>query len=154
MPLIDISLMLILVLQASSAPQSKPYSSKPQPVHSWDLSMDSSEANQEAKKLLGDCGDARTQDVMNACFRLDFEAVDTQLNRDYHRYSKFLGTNGRASLQRIEWIWLQYRDMQCKAVAAQVEGGSLQPTEFYACMSDVTQQRIRDMKSAYGEIGK
>ena len=43
------------------------------PEHSWDIFMNLPEAQDAASKLLGHCGDAATQDVMNACFALEFE---------------------------------------------------------------------------------
>jgi uncharacterized protein YecT (DUF1311 family) len=79
------------------------------PTHSWDLLMNSSEAKEAAAKLLGHCGDAQTQDVMNACFALEFKNADQQMNSSYRSILKQLDRDDQQLVRTAQRAWLQYR---------------------------------------------
>jgi hypothetical protein len=61
------------------------------PEHSWDVLMNMPEAKDAAGKLLGHCGDAETQDVMNACFALEFDNANRENEFDLGSKAKPTG---------------------------------------------------------------
>ncbi len=120
------------------------------PAHSWDVLMDQPEAKEAAKPLIGHCGDAQTQDVMNACFALTFENADQQMNAVYRATLKDLDNDGRQHVRAAQLAWLRYRDLHCEAVGnVRVGGGSLEPTEVLSCKADLTEARTKQIQSDY-----
>jgi uncharacterized protein YecT (DUF1311 family) len=112
------------------------------PVHAWDVMMDQPEAKAAAKALIGHCGDAQTQDVMNACYALMFENADQQMNSVYRATMKELDADGRQHVRAAQLAWLRYRDRHCEAVGdIRVGVGSLEPTEVFGCKADLAEAR-------------
>ena len=111
--------------------------------------MNQPEARNAAKKLLGHCGDADTQDVMNACFYLEFLDRDQKLNSAYAGLMKKLEPNMQRRVRDAQRAWLRYRELHCSAVGALWEGGSVQPTQIYACKSGLTSARMKEIKADY-----
>jgi uncharacterized protein YecT (DUF1311 family) len=123
---------------------------KPQkPSHSWDVLMDQPEARNAAKRLVGHCGDAETQDVMNSCFYIEFLNSDHAMNSAYAVLMKKLDPDMQKRVRDAQLAWVRYRDLQCSAVGALWEGGSIQPTQVYACKSGLTSDRVKEIKTAY-----
>jgi uncharacterized protein YecT (DUF1311 family) len=120
------------------------------PEHSWDVFMDAPEAKDAASKLLGHCGDAETQDVMNACFALEFENANAQMNSALEAMLKQLEANERSGVQAAQRAWSQYRDLHCEAVGTiRVGGGSLEPTEVAICKANLTRARTKEINDSY-----
>jgi len=138
-----------LAMQTANTPRTKPYSSQKQPLHSWDVFMASPGAIAAAKELKGDCGDAETQDVMNACFEATYAKADADLHAKYEHYLKVTSGATRNDLIAAQAGWLKYRDAQCKAVADQELGGSIQPTMYYDCMQAITIKRQQELETDF-----
>ena len=120
------------------------------PKHSWDVFMNTPEAKDAASKLLGHCGDAETQDVMNACFALEFESANAQMNSTLEAMLKQLEANERSSVQAAQKAWSQYRDLHCQTVGTiRVGGGSLEPTEVDFCKAELTRARTKEINDSY-----
>jgi uncharacterized protein YecT (DUF1311 family) len=135
--------------QSSNPPANKPYSSQKQPIRSWDVFMASPEAQAAAEELHGNCGDANNQATMNACFLAEYAKADASLHKIYDLHLKQLKGSDLSSLIRVQSLWLQYREAQCKLESAQVEGGSLQPTIYFSCMQSKTAARQKEIESNY-----
>ena len=45
--------------------------------------------------------------------------------------------------------WVEYRDAQCRAVASQYEGGSLQPVLFLTCRLELTNVRLEYVRQLF-----
>jgi uncharacterized protein YecT (DUF1311 family) len=121
------------------------------PTHAWDVFMNTPQAKEAAGKLLGHCGDAETQDVMNACFAMEFKNADMEMNSAYQLTLKRLDREDQEQVRAAQRAWLQYRDLHCKAVGSlQAGGGSLEPTEILSCRSDVTKERTKEIQNGYG----
>ena len=117
--------------------------------------MNTPEAKDAATKLLGHCGNAETQDVMNACFALEFENANQEMNSTLKATLKQLDTKDQASARAAQRAWLQYRELHCQAVGAiHVGGGSLEPTEVNACKADLTKARTKEVKDSYRVPGQ
>jgi uncharacterized protein YecT (DUF1311 family) len=120
------------------------------PVHAWDVMMDQPEAKEAAKALIGHCGDAQTQDVMNACYALMFENADQRMNAVYRATMKELDADARQHVRAAQLAWLKYRDLHCEAVGdVRVGVGSLEPTEVFSCKADLTEARTKQIQSDY-----
>ena len=120
------------------------------PTHSWDVLMNRSEAKEAASKLIGHCGDAETQDVMNACFAMEFKNADKEINSVYQAVLSHLEREDRERVRLAQRAWLRYRDLHCEAVGSiQAGGGSLEPTEVFGCKADVTKARTKETQNAY-----
>ncbi len=125
------------------------------PAHSWDVLMNRPEAKDAASKLVGHCGDAETQDVMNACFALEFKNANRQMNSTLEVTLKQLDARDQASVRAAQKAWSQYRDLHCQAVGAiQVGVGSMEPTEINTCKADLTRARIKEIGDSYRVPGK
>jgi uncharacterized protein YecT (DUF1311 family) len=120
------------------------------PVHSWDVLMGQPEARKAAKRLVGHCGNAQTQDVMNACFAIEFENADQQMNQNYRATLHKLDGSEQQQVRAAQRAWLRYRDLHCGAVGTlQAGGGSLEPTEVFSCKADLTKARTKEIETAY-----
>ncbi len=112
--------------------------------------MNLPEAKDAGSKLLGHCGDAETQDVMNACFALEFDNANREMNSTLEIMLKQLDASERASVRAVQRAWMQYRDLHCQAVGAiRVGGGSLEPTELNICKADLTKARTKEINDSY-----
>jgi len=78
--------------------------------------MNAPEAREEAHKLLGYCGGAETQDVMNACYSIEFKNSEEQLNSTYQATLKRLDQDDREPVRVAQRAWLRYRELHCQAV--------------------------------------
>lgn len=120
------------------------------PEHSWDVLMNMPEAKDAASRLLGHCGDAETQDVMNACFALEFDNANREMNSTLEAVLKQLDTNEQSGVRAAQKAWMQYRDLHCQTVGAiRVGVGSLAPTEVNTCKADLTKARTREINDDY-----
>ena len=133
----------VCLLACASAQESK------KPVHSWDVFMNQPEAREAARRFLGHCGDAETQDVMNACFALEFKNADERMNVTYKATLQNLDKAERLRVEEAQKAWLHYRELHCGAVGALWEGGSLQPTQFFACNASLTTARTKEIQTDY-----
>jgi uncharacterized protein YecT (DUF1311 family) len=120
------------------------------PEHSWDVLMNMPEAKDAASRLLGRCGDAETQDVMNACFALEFENANREMNSTLEAMLRQLDANERSGVRAAQKAWMQYRDLHCQTLGAILVGvGSLAPTEVNTCKAELTKARTKEINDSY-----
>ncbi|MCU0547602.1 MAG: lysozyme inhibitor LprI family protein [Oscillatoriaceae cyanobacterium Prado104] len=92
------------------------------------------------------CKNPQTQPEMNACSRLDYQQADKKLQQVYDRLrSKLTGTS-RQQLISGQTAWIVFRDSNCEFQKSLFEGGSIAPTMFNGCLSDITQQRTSELE--------
>ena len=113
------------------------------------------------------CAGAETQAEANRCTTQQYGEADARLDS---LYRKLLGElekeladarrmknadqikyveKGLTGLKEAERAWIRYRDLHCQAAAQQFEGGSIKPTIWNSCMTQVTEHRIEELKQAY-----
>jgi uncharacterized protein YecT (DUF1311 family) len=91
---------------------------------------------------------AQTQAAMNAQARAEFEKADAELNKTYEALSAKLPDAGsKQKLKESQLAWLALRDAEAAFAADQARGGSLAPTIRYETMTELTQQRIKQLKT-------
>jgi uncharacterized protein YecT (DUF1311 family) len=116
------------------------------------------------------CADLQSQAEMNQCSTLQYKIADASLNALYQRLMTALEKDlaeaqrakdpdqirycetGLSDLKEAERAWLQYRDLHCKAAKRRFEGGSMSPAVWSACMKQVTEHRIAELKQAYENV--
>ena len=84
---------------------------------------------------------------MHECWDHKARQADTTLQR-------YLAEARRVSLHRAlvdstQRAWVRYRDLNCRAAAAEYERGSLEPVTAVICFYDLTRARTHDIWAAY-----
>jgi uncharacterized protein YecT (DUF1311 family) len=90
-----------------------------------------------------ECNGDGTQREMNACAIQDYETADKALNEKYKALMARLPSEKQQSLRLEQRAWLKKRDPDCKADAKPSEGGSIWAMEYYGCLAEATQKRIK-----------
>jgi uncharacterized protein YecT (DUF1311 family) len=91
---------------------------------------------------------AQTQAAMNAQARAEFEKADAELNKTYEALlAKLPDAGSKQKLKESQRAWLAFRDAEAAFAADQARGGSMAPTIRYETMTELTQQRIKQLKS-------
>lgn len=98
-----------------------------------------------------DCSDPQTQSDMNVCAAEDAEAADKDLNAQYKDTMAALDNDAfetiRDRLRKAQRAWIAFRDAQCEAEAAIMEGGSGAPQLLYSCKAEVSRARTGQLKA-------
>jgi uncharacterized protein YecT (DUF1311 family) len=91
---------------------------------------------------------AQTQAAMNAQARAQFVKADAELNNTYETLlAKLPDVESREKLKQSQRAWLAFRDAEAAFAAGQARGGSMAPTIRHETMTELTQQRIKQLKS-------
>jgi uncharacterized protein YecT (DUF1311 family) len=91
---------------------------------------------------------AQTQAAMNAQARAEFERADAELNKTYHAVlAKLRDTESKQKLKETQRAWITSRDTAAAHAADEAGGGSMAPTIRYETMAELTQQRIKQLKT-------
>ncbi|MBO0695100.1 MAG: DUF1311 domain-containing protein [Verrucomicrobia bacterium] len=87
---------------------------------------------------------AQTQAAMNAQARADFRQADAELNKTYQAVlAKLPDSESKEKLKQSQRAWLTFRDAEAAFAAG---GGTMAPTLRYATMTELTEQRIKQLK--------
>jgi len=91
---------------------------------------------------------AQTQASMNAEARADFQRADADLNKTYQSVLAKLPTvESKQKLREAQRAWVVSRDAEAAHAAKEADGGSMAPTLRYATMTQLTQERIKELKA-------
>jgi uncharacterized protein YecT (DUF1311 family) len=91
---------------------------------------------------------AQTQVAMNAQARAEFAKANAELNKTYEALlAKLPDAEGKQKLKESQRAWLIFRNAEAAFAADQTRGGSMAPTIRYETMTELTQQRIKQLKS-------
>ncbi len=92
-----------------------------------------------------DCNAATNQNDMNICVEDGYTAADKALNDAWNR----LSSADKDRLRDEERAWIKRRDSDCKASAAENEGGSIYPTVYFGCMTEKTKARTKQLRALH-----
>jgi uncharacterized protein YecT (DUF1311 family) len=85
---------------------------------------------------------------MNAQARTEFEQADAELNKTYEALlAKLPDAEGKQKLKESQRAGLAFRDAEAAFVADHARGGSMAPTIRYETMTELTQQRIKQLNT-------
>ena len=91
---------------------------------------------------------AQTQAAMNAQVRAEFEPADAELNKTYEALlAKLPDAESKQKLKESQRAWLAFRDAEAAFVVDQARGGSMAPTLRYETITELTQQRIKQLNT-------
>jgi uncharacterized protein YecT (DUF1311 family) len=91
---------------------------------------------------------AQTQAEMNAQARGKFQQADAELNKTYEALLKKLpDAESKEKLKESQRAWLAFRDAEAASAADEARGGSMAPTLRYATMTELTEQRTKQLKA-------
>jgi uncharacterized protein YecT (DUF1311 family) len=93
-----------------------------------------------------ECNNPQTQLDMNRCTQAEYAQADAQLNQVYQRVKAEATGNAEAALVNAEKAWIEFRDRNCAFVQAPFEGGSIQPTVYYGCLTTTTLERVEVLR--------
>ena len=95
---------------------------------------------------------AQTQAGMNAQARAEFVQADPELNKTYEALLKRIpDAEGKEKLKQSQRAWLGFRDAEAAFASDQARGGSIAPTIRYETMTELTHQRIKQLKARLEE---
>jgi len=93
---------------------------------------------------------AQSQAEMNRQAAKDFEKADAQLNSTYAALmAKLPDAESQGKLKESQRAWIAFRDAEAAFAADEFRGGSMAPTLRYATMTELTQQRIKQLKARH-----
>ena len=88
---------------------------------------------------------AQTQAAMNAQARAEFQQADAELNKTYKALlAKLPDAENKEKLKQSQRAWLAFRDAEAEFEG---RGGTMAPTLRYATKTELTQQRIKQLKA-------
>ena len=89
---------------------------------------------------------AQTQAAMNAEAWADFKKADAELNKTYEAIlAKLPDAQSKELLKQSQRAWLVFRDAEAAFAAG--PRGTMAPTIRYATMTELTEQRIKRLKT-------
>jgi uncharacterized protein YecT (DUF1311 family) len=92
------------------------------------------------------CGDMETQSDMNMCFDRNARADNALLESLVKELIGKLSASEGKELRSAQALWVRYRDAHCAWESKFFESGSVQPTVSAGCYSELTWQRIDNLK--------
>ena len=96
--------------------------------------------------LPAECSNPQTQSDMNRCTQAEYAQADAKLNNAYQALKGGVGGQQEEQLISAEQAWLTYRDAYCDFVQSQYAGGSIQPTVYYGCLTQLTSDRTAELE--------
>lgn len=92
------------------------------------------------------CDRPQTQREMNECAAIAYQAADQKLNQVYQELKAALPDYRQPKLVTAQQVWIKFRDANCEFEKSAVEGGSLAPTIYYSCLTQLTEQRTKELQ--------
>jgi uncharacterized protein YecT (DUF1311 family) len=90
---------------------------------------------------------AQSQAEMNRQAAKDFEKVDAELNKTYEALvNKLPDAESKQKLKESQRAWLAFRDAEAGFAADQARGGSMAATIRHETMTELSQERIKQLK--------
>ncbi|MEM9634719.1 MAG: lysozyme inhibitor LprI family protein [Pseudomonadota bacterium] len=109
------------------------------------------------------CDNAATQMEMTQCAYQDWQAADAELNAVYKSSMANMRTmdsdlsehlKGAAeALQDAQRAWIPYRDKACQSYGFLARGGTMEPMLVNVCLTQLTQQRVKELKELAEGLG-
>ncbi|WNM18047.1 lysozyme inhibitor LprI family protein [Flavobacterium capsici] len=98
--------------------------------------------------LIGGVVVGQTQKEMNDSAFVAYEKADAELNKVYQELVAQLDAEETKLLITAQRYWIGYRDAHCEFEKKPSEGGSIQPLVYATCLTEVTEQRIKELKAS------
>lgn len=108
------------------------------------------------------CADPQSNGEMKLCAEIRWKTADAELNKLYaeaiaaarEQYRSMHGEAGyekmpdtEATLRKAQHAWIAFRDANCDYQYQVYWGGSIAGLSYLACKADMTQARVKELKS-------
>ena len=98
------------------------------------------------------CGDMDTQMEINLCAAKEFAKADQNLNTIYKKVISKLSSEEKSFLIAAQKSWIVVRDNHCSIYTKLYEGGSMMPLMVNTCKTELTQNRIKELRALLKEL--
>jgi uncharacterized protein YecT (DUF1311 family) len=95
------------------------------------------------------CEDAKTSLQINECFAKELKKAHAELDSVYRLTMKKPEAADAALLRKEQRAWLVYRDAQCEADGALLDGGTGGPAASMSCKLELTRKRPVEVQNTY-----
>ena len=93
----------------------------------------------------------QTQMEMNQQASTNNKKADAKMAFIYKKVQKeTLSDIDRKLLLDAQRTWIKYKEAHCKSASASYEGGSIQPLIYYNCLTEITNERIKQLNIYLG----
>ena len=106
--------------------------------------------SQSVKAKDDPCAKAVSTMEMTSCTWKAWQAADAALGNYFSLVTIELDDSEVSALKKAQDAWVQYRELNCKAVRALYEGGTAGEPAYNSCMETMAQERLKNMKAIYG----
>jgi uncharacterized protein YecT (DUF1311 family) len=95
---------------------------------------------------------AQTQMEINQEAADKYKKADLDLNKVYKQLMSITKDQKKKDLLiKAQRAWIIYKEAHCNYEESFYEGGSMQPTVYFSCLQEVTEERIKQLKVAIEE---
>jgi uncharacterized protein YecT (DUF1311 family) len=89
----------------------------------------------------------QSQLEMNIQSVKDYEKADARMTLLYKKVLKtFTEEASKKLFIEAQRVWIKYKEAHCKSVANGYEGGSIKPMIYSGCLTELTQQRSKQLE--------
>ena len=89
----------------------------------------------------------QTQLEMNQKAEKDQKKADLIMTKVYKEAMAKCDENGKKLLLEAQKAWIKYKEAHCRSEASAYEGGSMQPMIWSMCITEMTEQRTKLLKT-------
>ncbi len=99
-----------------------------------------------------DCQNASSQSALNECYGNAYKKSDAELNKIFKTLQRRAdNADLKKKLVQSQRTWIAFRDAECDMQT--IGGGSISGMAYSICLSDLTAERVNDLKK-YLKCGK
>jgi uncharacterized protein YecT (DUF1311 family) len=88
---------------------------------------------------------------MKQCANKELDELTKKLNTAYNTYRKELAPKQQNDLKAVQLAWIKYKDLRCNFEYSFYEGGSMAGLIGTSCLSNITNQRLKEFEDALRE---
>ena len=92
---------------------------------------------------------AQTQTEMNITAGKTYDKADKTMTVAYKKLMGKLDAKGKARLKKAQIAWIKFRDAEAEFRSSESEGGSMHPMVESDCLTEITNQRTKELNAAY-----
>lgn len=98
------------------------------------------------------CEDKMTQLELNICANEEYKKADKELNLLYNKVTKKLNKKEKESIIKAQLNWIKFRDNHCEIYKIIYDVGSIMPLMYSKCLTQLTKNRIGELKTLYENL--
>ena len=93
----------------------------------------------------------QTQMEMNQQASTNYKRADAKMALIYKKVQKeTMSDIDRKLLLDAQRTWIKYKEAHCKSASATYEGGSIKPLIYFNCLTEITNERIKQLNIYLG----